>query len=148
MEENRLIKKFQKDDLSHCAEIMMAVYNNDLWQCRWSPEQAKSYLKDYTDCNKFIGYTLWIDGKIKGAIFCHEKIWWNNSEIFIDEMFVSPELQRKGYGTELLQTVEAYIREHNLAGFTLTTNKFAPAPNFYRKNGFLDAEHVLFMYKE
>jgi len=148
-----LIKKFELRDLTACAEIMMSVYNNELWQCRWSLDITKDYLMDYVECKKFIGYTLWLDDVIIGAIFCHEKIWWNNNEIFIDEMFIdemfiSPEFQRQGYGTELLNVVENYIKEHDLAGFTLTTNRFAPAPNFYRKNGFFDAEHVLFMCKE
>ncbi len=142
------LKKFELRDLTACAEIMMSVYNNELWQCRWSLDTAKDYLMDYVKCKKFIGYTLWLDDEIKGAIFCHEKIWWNNSEIFIDEMFISTELQRQGYGTELLSVIENYIKEHNLAGFTLTTNRFAPATKFYRKNGFSDAEHVLFMFKE
>ena len=143
-----MIKKFELKDLTACAEIMMSVYNNDLWQCSWSLETAKDYLMDYVEAKKFIGYVLWLDDEIKGAIFCHEKIWWNNSEVFIDEMFVSPELQRQGYGRDLLNVVEDYIKEHNLVGFTLTTNRFTPAPKFYRKNDFLDAEHVLFMYKE
>ncbi|HYE12493.1 MAG TPA: GNAT family N-acetyltransferase [Patescibacteria group bacterium] len=127
---------------------MMSVYNNEHWLCHWTLESAKSYLQDYVESKKFIGYSLMIDGVIKGAIFCHEKIWWNSNEVFIDEMFVSPELQRQGYGRELLNVVEEYIKEHNLAGVTLSTNRFAPAPNFYRKNDFSDAEHVLFMYKE
>lgn len=143
-----MIKKFELGDLTACAEIMMSVYNNELWQCRWSLDTATDYLRDYVECKKFIGYTLWLDNKIKGAIFCHEKIWWNNNEVFIDEMFISPELQKQGYGTELLSVIENYIKEHNLAGFTLTTNRFAPAPKFYKKNGFSDAEHILFMFKE
>lgn len=57
-------------------------------------------------------------------------------------MFVSPEQQRKGYVTAL-----GYIKEKGLAGFTLNTNRYTPAPIFYRKNGFCDGEHVLFMYK-
>lgn len=143
-----MIKKFELKDLTACAEIMMSVYNNELWQCSWSLETAKDYLMDYVEAKKFIGYVLWLDDEIKGAVFCHEKIWWNNSEVFIDEMFISPELQRQGYGRDLLNVVEDYIKEHNLVGFTLTTNRFTPAPKFYRKNDFLDAEHVLFMYKE
>jgi aminoglycoside 6'-N-acetyltransferase I len=111
-------------------------------------ETAISYLHDYYDSKKFVGFTLWIDRVIKGAIFCHEKIWWNNNEVFVDEMFISPELQRQGYGTALLTVVEKYVKEHDLAGLTLSTNRFTPAPNFYRKNDFSDAEHVLFMYKE
>lgn len=143
-----MINKFDVNDLNECAKIMMLVYNNELWQCRWSFETAKAYLMDYIENKKFIGYTLRIDDSIKGAIFCHEKIWWNNNEVYIDEMFIAPDLQRQGYGTELLNAVENYIIEHRLAGFTLSTNRFAPAPRFYRKKGFSDAEHVLFMYKE
>jgi aminoglycoside 6'-N-acetyltransferase I len=40
-----------------------------------------------------------------------KKTWWNNNEIFVEEMFISPELQRQGYGTALLNTVEDYIKE-------------------------------------
>ena len=63
-------------------------------------------------------------------------------------MFVKPELQRKGCGTLLLQAVENYVNDKGLAGLTLETNKYAPAPNFYRKNGFQDNEYVIVMYKE
>lgn len=58
------------------------------------------------------------------------------------------ELQRKGYGAMLLKRVEQYIKEKGLAGITLLTNKYAPAPKFYRKNGFVDCEHILYMCKE
>lgn len=105
-----MVKKFDVNDLDNCAKIMMLVYNNEYWQCQWSLEVAKAYLMDYVEGKKFIGYTLWIDNVIKGAIFCHEKIWWNNNEIFIDEMFVSPEIQRQGYGTELLNIIENHIK--------------------------------------
>ena len=66
----------------------------------------------------------------------------------MEEMFIKPQLQRKGLGSLLLKQVEEYVREKGLAGITLSTNKYAPAPNFYRKNGFVDCEHVLFMAKE
>ena len=81
-------------------------------------------------------------------MFAHEKIWWNNSELYIDEMFVLPEKQRGGMGSALLEAAEGYISERRLAGFTLCTNRYAPAPQFYRKNGFTDCGHILFMCKE
>ncbi|MHB9031502.1 MAG: GNAT family N-acetyltransferase [Anaerolineae bacterium] len=142
-----MIRKYEDGDLAACAEIMMAVYNNELWQCRWSLETAQAYLQDYVSAPQFAGYTAWEDGKLVGAIFSHEKKWWNNSEIYVDEMFVAPQYQRRGIGKALLNTVESYIRQHHLAGFTLATNRYAPAAAFYRKNGFSDAEHVMFMAK-
>lgn len=143
-----MIRKYEDFDLTTCAQIMIQVYNNELWQSHWTLEIAKSYLQDFVSHAKFIGYTLLVGDEIVGAIFAHEKIWWNNSEVFIEEMFISPKLQRQGYGTELIHEVESYINEHKLAGFTLATNRFAPAPDFYRKNGFVDYDHVLFMGKE
>ena len=48
----------------------------------------------------------------------------------------------------MLEKLEAYVRERGLAGFTLTTNRHSPAPQFYQKNGFAPCEHILYMAKE
>ncbi len=143
-----MLRLMKKDDLPACAEILCTVYNNEMWQCRWSQQTALDYLNDYFIANKFVGFVIEMDDKICGAMFCHEKIWWNNSELFIDEMFINPQLQRKGLGSELINAAQDYVKEKSLAGFTLSTNRYAPAPNFYRKNGFVDCEHILFMCKE
>ena len=70
----------------------------------------------------------------------------NSNEI--NRLFVLPEYQGKGIGTSLLLEVEKYIKEKGLAGITLSTNKYAPAPKFYEKNGFTVCGHVIFMAKE
>lgn len=142
------IRKMERTDIDACADILCSVYNNELWQCRWAKETAAEYLSDFYNMSKFVGYVLTDSDDIIGGIFAHEKVWWNNSEVFVEEMFIKPELQRKGYGSMLLGAVEGYIKEKDLAGMTLSTNRYAPAPLFYKKNGFVDCEHVLFMAKE
>ena len=129
-------------------EHLCSVYNNELWQCIWTKQTAAEYLTDFFEMKKFLGYVLEDGNAIMGGIFAHEKVWWNNSEIFVEEMFIKPEQQRKGYGSMLIGQIEKYVTEKGLAGITLSTNKYAPAPAFYRKNGFADCEHVLFMAKE
>jgi len=143
-----IIRKIERRDIPCCAEILMSVYNNELWQCRWEKETACAYLTDFFEAKKFVGYLICEAESVLGAVFAHEKIWWNNSEIFVEEMFVVPERQRSGLGTALLNEIEKYVREKKLAGITLSTNKYAPAPRFYEKNGFSACEHVLFMAKE
>ncbi|MBR6642829.1 MAG: GNAT family N-acetyltransferase [Lachnospiraceae bacterium] len=142
------IREMVREDIPACADILCSVYNNEMWQCRWEKETAMEYLTDFYELKKFVGYVLEEDGVILGGIFAREKVWWNNSEVFIEEMFVKPELQRKGHGSLLLQAVERYVKKKGLAGMTLETNKYAPAPHFYRKNGFQDNEYVIVMYKE
>ncbi len=143
-----MVRKMKRADIQFCADILCKVYNNELWQCRWTAETACAYLEDYFDEKKFVGFIIEEDNAVIGAIFTHEKIWWNNSELFIDEMFIIPDMQRKGYGKMLIKAAENYVSEHKLAGFTLSTNKYAPAPDFYKKNGFSVCEHILFMCKE
>ena len=143
-----MIREMKLEDITACADILCSVYNNELWQCRWTPEVAADYLTDYFNMEKFVGYVLEEDGEVLGGLFAHEKIWWNNTEVFVEEMFVKPEQQGNGYGSMLLQQVEKYIQEKGLAGMTLLTNKYAPAPKFYEKNGFGVSEHIIYMYKE
>ena len=142
------IRPMMQADIPACADILCRVYNNDLWQCQWEKTTAIEYLSDFFHMSKFVGYVAEEDDAVIGGLFAHEKVWWNNSEVFIEEMFIRPDKQGKGYGSMLLGQVEAYVREKGLAGITLSTNRYAPAPNFYRKNGFSDCGHVLFMAKE
>lgn len=143
-----MIRAMKTEDIPACADILCRVYNNELWMCRWERETAIAYLSDFFEAKKFVGYVICEEGQVIGALFAHEKIWWNNSEVFVEEMFVDPDRQRRGLGTSLLQEIEKYVEEHQLAGITLSTNKYAPAPLFYKRNGFVDCEHVLFMAKE
>lgn len=142
------IRPLAAADLPACADILMSVYNNELWQCRWTKETAIEYLSDFFAAKKFVGYAAEEEGQLIGALFAHEKVWWNNSEVYVEEMFVRPECQRMGCGSRLMEQVEAYVTEHGWAGITLSTNRYAPAPGFYRKHGFVDCGHVLFMAKE
>ena len=143
-----MLRKMEITDLPECADILCAVYNNALWQCRWDAGTAVRYLSDFFHADKFAGFVIEDGGRVVAAMFCREKVWWNNSELVAEEMFVRPEMQRQGFGTALLQKAEEYVREKKLAGITLSTNRFAPAPAFYKKNGFVEYSHVLFMGKE
>ena len=63
--------------------------------CRWPKEKAEAYLRDFYNHGKFVGYVAEDNGNVIAALFAHEKVWWNNDEVFIDEMFVKPEYQGK-----------------------------------------------------
>ena len=111
-----MIRKMEASDIPDCADILCGVYNNELWQCRWDRGTAIRYLTDFYRAEKFIGFVLEHEGRIVAAMFCREKVWWNNSELVIEEMFVRPECQRQGFGTALLQKAEEYVIGRGLAG--------------------------------
>lgn len=84
------------EDIGACADILCSVYNNELWMCRWDKETAVEYLKDFFENKKFVGYVAEEEGEVIAGIFAHEKVWWNSSEVFVEEMFVTPEKQGNG----------------------------------------------------
>lgn len=63
-----IIKPLGMDDISACADILCAVYNNELWMCRWDKKTAMDYLQDFYDHKKFVGFTAWEDDKMIGAL--------------------------------------------------------------------------------
>ena len=131
-----MIRKLEARDIPASAEILCRAYNNEIWQCRWERDTDFRYLEDFFESRKFVGYAAEEDGQLVGALFAREKIRWNNSEVFVEEMFVRPDLQGRRVGTALLAALEKYVRAKGLAGVTLSTNRYAAAPGFYRKNGF------------
>ena len=59
-------------------------------------ERQQNVSRIFFEGKKFVGYVLEVGSEIIGGVFAHEKVWWNNSEIFVEEMFIKPELQRRG----------------------------------------------------
>ena len=84
---------------------------------------------------------------IIGAVFCHMKNHYRGDEIFVDEMFISPECQRKGHGTKLMNEVEKFAKDNSFISITLLTGKGKPAYDFYEKFGCKHLDHLAFMYK-
>ena len=149
MKENKkMIREFQRDDIQKCVQLLMAAYNGEPWNCQWTTETATRYLSEFVSNDDFVGFVIYKSDTMIGAMFAHRKTWWTNDELFVDEVFIDPDFQRQGYGENLLSHAENYVRSKKLAGLTLLTNKYFPAKGFYEKNGYTQAEHVIFMYKE
>ncbi|SDM80868.1 GNAT family N-acetyltransferase [Acetanaerobacterium elongatum] len=141
-------KSITNDELQTCAELLMRTYNCPPWNDRWTAESALRYVSEFFGFPRFFGFAAFEGDELVGAMFCREHTWYTNDELYVDEFFIAPEHQRKGYGAAMLKYAEDYIKSKGLAGFTLLTNRYMPAPRFYEKNGFTTAEHVMFMYKE
>ena len=141
------IRKLTLQDIPASVALLMRAYNGAPWNEQWSPAPAHRYLTEFAEHARFVGFALFEGSQMVGAAFCHEKTWWTGDELFVDEFFVDPAYQRKGYGQTLLKHIEGYIHTKGLAGFTLLTNRYMPAIEFYRKYGFTHAEHVAFLYK-
>lgn len=142
------LREMLPDDLNACVTLLMETYNPPPWNNHWTQDTGTRYLSELMSNEHFIGYVITESDMITGAMFAHRKTWWTNDEFFIDELFVKPDRQRQGHGGKLIAQAEKLSKELGLGGVTLLTNKYHPAKLFYEKNGYIAAEHVLFMYKE
>ena len=142
------IRELLPNDIEVCVNLLIEAYNPPPWNDHWTEKTGIKYLSDFMSNSNFIGYVVVEFDEIVGAMFAHRKTWWTNDEIFIDELFIKPDRQRRGYGKMLMDRAEYLSNELGLGGITLLTNKYHPAKSFYEKNGYSVAEHVIFMYKE
>ena len=142
-----MIRTYEPGDLNDCAHLLMAAYNGAPWENHWTEETASRYLREFSSSPDFVGYIALEGDKPVGALFAHRKTWWTQDELYVDELFVKPEFHRKGYGKQLLTAAEEHCRDNGLAGVTLLTNRHMPAKAFYDRNGYAQADHVIYMYK-
>lgn len=142
------LRELLPEDIDPCVNLLIAAYNPPPWNDHWTEKTGKKYLSDFIANSNFIGYVVTEADEIVGAMFAHRKTWWTNDEIFIDELFIRPDRQRRGYGKLLMDRAEELSKELGLGGVTLLTNKYHPAAKFYEKINYTVAEHVIFMYKE
>ena len=141
-----MIRQYEENDLAQCAKIFREAFSKENWGCDWTQERAELYLSDYVHNTKFIGFVSEEDGIVDGAIFACRKVSWNNDEIYIDDLIVSPQKQRLRIGQKLLDALKNYSKEKGLAGIVLYTHEQAPAKRFYEKNGFQLSDGVICMY--
>ena len=142
------IRPITKDDIDKCAELYMRAYNRPPWNYNWNYEKAVKYLGEYIDVPRFTGFVLCEDnGEFSGVTLGHSKTWWTNDLLYIDELFISPDKQRLGYGKLLLDHSEKYAKEQGYEVITLITNKYMPAMKFYKGIDYIHAEQFVFLFK-
>lgn len=141
------IRPLIKTDIDKCAQLFIESYNRPPWNYNFTFDKAVTYLNEYAERGRFVGFVLCEGDDIAGAMLGHSKTWWTNDLLFIDEFFISPDRQRMGYGKLLLDHSEKYAREQGYEVVTLMTSKHMPAMKFYKGVNYLQAEHFVFLFK-
>ena len=142
------IKKISPTDIDACTQVFMQAYNCLPWNYNWKPEDAKKYLSEYADSKQFVGFVVYEGELILGAILAHCKTWWTNEQLYIDELFITPAKQGKGYGKQLILHTQQYCKEQGIEMLTLMTNKYMPSYKVYNALNFIKAEQFTLMFKQ
>lgn len=128
--------------------LLIETYNCPPWNEQWTKEKGLEYIKELYSYPRFTGFLMEQDEEVVAAVIGHQKTWWKQDEVVVEELFISPRYQGQGHGKTLLQQVEDFCKEQGLLGIILLTNRKMPANHFYHKMGFTTEEDIIFKYKE
>ena len=143
-----IVREYDEKDLDTCIKILMDTFNAEPWNNEWTPESARRYLLEFTEFKRFVGYVAEEYGVVVGAAFCRCKVWYAGDELFVEELFIHPKFQSRGFGSRLISALEKYASDNNIGAVTLLTDRYVPAPKFYKAHGYEVADHTIFMYKD
>lgn len=141
------IQPLTENDLENCAKVFVQTYNQAPWNYHWQFNDAVNYLTEYYSSTQFKGFLLYDDDVFAGAMFAHTKTWWTGAQLYIDELFIAPNSQKKGYGKALMNYAEQYARDNGLRTITLMTHKFMPSMKFYEGIDYVHAQPFVILFK-
>ncbi|NLW89557.1 MAG: GNAT family N-acetyltransferase [Clostridiaceae bacterium] len=133
-----------REHLDQCADALVQAYKDD----PWTPERAKELLNNYIGSPGFLGFVVYDNDMFVGAVFCREMVGAKRNRIVIDELFILPEMQKKGFGNALLDLLRHHVRKNELSGIFLMTERSNPAIEFYEKSGFVRNDNVAFLSED
>ncbi len=142
-----ITKPLSEEHIPQCVSLLIAAFNPEPWGDEWTEETAEKYLYEFFTHKRFVGFVVMENDKVMGALFAREKTYYMGDEFYIEELFVAPDSQRKGYGQILLDEVEKYVKNKNFAAIALLTDKNTPAMDFYSKNRYETADNMRLLYK-
>ena len=142
------IRLIQVGDLDVIIEIFIRTYSKEPWNEEWDYATLKERIMDFILNNTGLNYcAIDKEGKILGVMFGRRNYWIKSKEYFIDEFFIDYKLQNKGIGHFMINEVSKIIQKNGYSCMILNTEKGFPCEKFYLKNGFVQKESNIFIYK-
>ncbi len=135
-------------DQSHlpaCAELFESTFNGPPWNEVWHPQDVERRLADCYHTPNFYSLVAMDTGGLLGfALGCRES--YNRQQhFFLKEMCVTPDHQRAGIGTQLMERLVADLSGMGVSRVYLLTARDGIAEAFYRKRGFYVSPKMVVM---
>ncbi|GHD68873.1 GNAT family N-acetyltransferase [Jeongeupia chitinilytica] len=139
------VRPLRADDLSSLAAAYIATFNAAPWHDEWQTDTALAYLGGLLANPACRAWVIEHEGGLAGAAIGHLRLWWQGTELFIDEFFIGTARQRSGLGQRLLAGIEAELHAEGVVAVTLLTGRATPAEAFYLAQGYRGNSDLQFM---
>lgn len=144
-----IYKRLEENKISMCADTLIKAFKEQPWNEDWTFEQAYTRLDELMSARVSRGYIV-LDREEKtvvGMVIGRIMTYMSKKELWLDEVSIHPNYQRKGIGTRMIEYVKRELKEEKeeISNIVLTTMRGYPSVGFYEKNGFHTDENVIFM---
>ena len=140
--------KLTSEYLDECIDLFIDTFSREPWNDKYeSRQQVKDYFINYMKNNYFLGYVGLIDRKVVALSVGMKKPWILGLEYYIDEFCIGYNLQGKGIGSSFFEEIEELLKNEEVNGVILKTQRTYPAFEFYVKNGFKTLENLIVLAK-
>ncbi len=131
------IEKIESNQsLEKCAEVLVAAYNAEPWNDSWTKEKALEKLNCFYNSPKFIGWMAFYENELLGCCVGNIEPYFTGDYFYLKEMFVLPNNQRKGVGTQLMNAINKHLQSINIEMIILFTSNEGFPFEFWKKRGF------------
>ena len=141
------IENLRKDHLDECAYLLVATFNAEPWNAKYTFDTAKKELAWTLDVPGFVGLVALDERVVAFAVGYTEQD--DEREIFcLKTLCVRPEAQGKGVGSTLMQRLKEKLEKMGVNLIYLTTHRGTPAECFYKKIGYRVSNEDVIMTHE
>ena len=136
--EDLKIRQIKKEDLNKLAEIYSKVYGVFDVGEHWTKKSSYNLLGYWVKRNPNLSFLAELKGLIVGAFVADIKPWWDGNHLVDGEIFVDPDYQKQGIGSELSKSMyNLAIKKYKVVRFDTYTFKKTEFPlKWYKSQGF------------
>ena len=126
---NLKIRLMKKTDLDNLSRMYVKVYTAFNVGESWNSASAKKLLVDWLSRQPDLSFVAEVDGKLAGAFVAGIRPWWDGNHLVDGEVFVDPDCQKSGIGTELSKALyKKALKKYDVVAFDTYTFKKSKFP--------------------
>ncbi|MFH0869877.1 MAG: GNAT family N-acetyltransferase [archaeon] len=138
------IRQMKRTDLKELSRLYVKVYVCFDVGERWDIKSAHALLLHWFKRQPDLCFVAELKGRLAGAFVTGIKPWCDGNHLFDGEVFVDPDVQAKGIGTELsIAVYEKAVKKYKAVCFEATTFKLKKHPlSWYKSLGFKEVDYL------